>query len=335
MQNESHFEIGWHNDLVTLQIVYGIDPVNFLHQELNWLRSNGITIKGTASHGSNYCYTFHYINYYFFNECTYPVVAGFENNINIPVQSEIKPIKKGSLHDFGLDYEAYFLDNNKYFSDAQTVNGQRWNFSMLDLKTLVPGDRAIFLIHPIHWNYDKTPALKVASQNIEISESENNDLKFPVASTVKWTVQSDQSWLQIKNSSGEGIQVIQASASQNPSIHNRIAKVSIKSADIPTQTITIIQQGATVVTIPIVTKQLQMYPNPSSGLLYINTGDRKFTDGMIIISTISGKKVFQQNIPDEPEHVINIKGLASGTYLVKLVSNNLVWSGKIVINHKN
>src|SRR5665811_647597 len=42
MQNEKHFEIGWHNDLVTLQLIYNINPVTFFHNELKWLRSNGI-----------------------------------------------------------------------------------------------------------------------------------------------------------------------------------------------------------------------------------------------------------------------------------------------------
>ena len=84
MQNDKHFEIGWHNDLVTLQIVYNINPVTFLHNELNWLRSNGIKIYGTASHGSTYCKTYHYLNYYFFEECTYPVVTTYVNNISVP-----------------------------------------------------------------------------------------------------------------------------------------------------------------------------------------------------------------------------------------------------------
>ncbi len=85
MQNERHFEIGWHNDLVTLQLIYNINPVTFLHNELNWLRSNGIKIIGTASHGSNYCKVYHYLNFYFFEECTYPVVGNFTNNITVPI----------------------------------------------------------------------------------------------------------------------------------------------------------------------------------------------------------------------------------------------------------
>ena len=99
MQDKRHFEIGWHNDLVTLQIMYNINPVTFLHNELNWLRSNGINIVGTASHGSNYCKIYHYINYYFFEECTSPVVTNFNNNLTVPVGNKNITLIKGKLND--------------------------------------------------------------------------------------------------------------------------------------------------------------------------------------------------------------------------------------------
>jgi hypothetical protein len=59
---------------------------------------------------------------------------------------------KGKLGDFDLQYEAYFLNNNKAFSDATITNGIRWNIGMLDLDQLQAGDRAIILLHPIHWH---------------------------------------------------------------------------------------------------------------------------------------------------------------------------------------
>jgi hypothetical protein len=152
MQNVRHFEIGWHNDLVTLQVVYNMNPANFLHSELNWLRSNGLNIVGTASHGSNYCKVYHYLNYYFFEECTFPIVPNFDNNITVPVGGKDLKLIKGKLSDFGLKYEAYFLNNNKAFSDATITSGIRWNIGMLDLSQLQPGDRAIILTHPIHWH---------------------------------------------------------------------------------------------------------------------------------------------------------------------------------------
>lgn len=152
MQDEKHFEIGWHNDLVTLQVIYNINPISFLHNELNWLRSNGITIMGTAAHGSNYCKTNHYMNFYFFEECTYPVVPNRENNITVPKDGKYITLLKGKLGDFDLKYEAYFLNNNKAFSDAVITGGIRWNIGMLDLNKLQAGDRAIILLHPIHWH---------------------------------------------------------------------------------------------------------------------------------------------------------------------------------------
>ena len=152
MQDERHFEIGWHNDLVTLQVIYNINPVIFLHNELNWLRKNGLTIVGTAAHGSNYCKTYHYMNFYFFEECTYPVALNRENNITVPKDGKYITLLKGKLGDFDLKYEAYFLNNNKAFSDATITDGIRWNIGMLDLTQLQAGDRAIILLHPIHWH---------------------------------------------------------------------------------------------------------------------------------------------------------------------------------------
>src|SRR5450759_5692488 len=83
---------------------------------LDWLRSNGINIVGTASHGSNYCKVYHYLNYYFFEECTLPVAPNFDNNIAVPKDGKLITLIKGKLSDFDLQYEAYFLNNNKYLS---------------------------------------------------------------------------------------------------------------------------------------------------------------------------------------------------------------------------
>ncbi len=180
MQNERHFEIGLHNDLVTLQAVYNIDPVQFLHNELSWLRSNGIKITGSASHGSPYCYTYKYLNFYFFEECTFPVVGQFVNNLTLPLSGINVPMKKGKLSDFGLHYEAYFLNNNKYFSDATVTAGVRWNIGMLDPRSLQAGDRVIILLHPIHWHK--------ASVNAEIESFHVAGEEYSSVDPIKKTV---------------------------------------------------------------------------------------------------------------------------------------------------
>lgn len=190
MQNDRKFEIGWHNDLVTLQAVYNIDPVSFLHNELAWLRSNGINIYGTSSHGSNYCYLYKYLNYYFFEEYTYPVVGQFVNNLTLPINLLEVPMKKGKLKDFNLEYEAYFINNNKYFSDATVTNGIRWDIGKLDLNQLQAGDRVIILLHPIHWHKASVAAniesFRIPGQKTSVIDAQKSTItvEMPYGSTV-------------------------------------------------------------------------------------------------------------------------------------------------------
>jgi hypothetical protein len=174
LQNDKKFEIGFHNDLVTLQLIYNLNPVAFLHNELKWLRSNGINIIGTSAHGSNYCKAYHYMNFYFFHDFTYPVVPKRENNIYVPINGVNIPIIKANMTDFNLKYEAYFLNNNKAFSDAVITNGVRWNIGMLDLNQLNTGDRIIILLHPIHWHKASVNA-KIESFTVNGQKSSSID----------------------------------------------------------------------------------------------------------------------------------------------------------------
>lgn len=208
MQNDRNFEIGWHNDLVTLQAVYNMDPVIFLHNELAWLRSNGITIYGTASHGSNYCYVYKYLNYYFFRECTYPVVGQFVNNLTLPLNGDTVPMKKGNLSDFNLEYEAYFLNNNKAFSDATIKNGIRWNIGMLNLSQLKTGDRVILLLHPIHWHK--------ASVNANIES-------FNLIGQRSIVIDSSNSTISVEMPYGNDISSLSASFMLSPGAYARVS----------------------------------------------------------------------------------------------------------------
>ena len=146
-------EIGWHNDLVTLECVYGGDARAFLATELERLRFAGVRIDGSASHGSPLCYRFGYHNNAFFTDFDGEERPQFPNVESVPGPDGLRRIPKGRLSEFGLDYEAYHLDNDLYFSDASfDKNGRRWHTDDLDLSLLAPGRRAIILVHPCHWD---------------------------------------------------------------------------------------------------------------------------------------------------------------------------------------
>jgi len=57
---ESYCATKGQNYLQTVVPLARLDP-----QVLEWLRSNGIKIYGTAAHGSSYCKSYHYMNFYF------------------------------------------------------------------------------------------------------------------------------------------------------------------------------------------------------------------------------------------------------------------------------
>ena len=146
-------EVGWHNDLVTLQLVYGLDPVEYLDGELRRLRENGIDVVGTAAHGSIHCHRLGYHNNEFFLDWPEAVSGGRTSRARIAVGGGDVELRRGRLADFGLEYEAYHLGEDRYFSDARfDERGRRWHPELLDVRSLRPGERVVVLVHPCHWD---------------------------------------------------------------------------------------------------------------------------------------------------------------------------------------
>ena len=151
IQNWGH-EIGFHNDLVTLQVVYSLSPKQFLKDELTWLRGNGLVITGSTSHGSNYCYTYHYVNSYFWEGITGDPNGNFYNWEVVPKDNELITLEKDKPSNYDLDYEGYDLISDYFFADCFFPNGKRWNMSMVNWDTIQPGKKVIILLHSQHWD---------------------------------------------------------------------------------------------------------------------------------------------------------------------------------------
>ncbi|HLN21163.1 MAG TPA: T9SS type A sorting domain-containing protein [Bacteroidales bacterium] len=324
MQDERHFEIGWHNDLVTLQVVYNIDPVSFLHSELAWLRNNGLRLTGTASHGSPYCYTYNYLNYYFFEECAQRVVQPFVNNLTITQTEKIITLAKGKLTDFGLNYEAYFLDNNKAFSDASYVNGVRWNTGMLDPEKLNKGDRVIILVHPFHWHKASTYA-GIESFSLPGQKSAIID---PVKNTVVVIMPA-----------GTPLGYFQPVFRLSPGAYAKVSG-SMQSSGITQQdftapvTYSVFAENRDVVkdwTIrvfndiimaePGVIEKEKMiaYPNPTDGMINIEFSDIPLSDAEIEVFNINGQKILSEKVNGSGSFVmqIDLSNQPAGMYFIR------------------
>jgi len=154
IQNDYGHEIGWHNDLVTLELLYEIDPKTYLAGELQWLRNNGINIVGTASHGSIFCHKYKYHNKYFFYDFS-ERVDKLPNNEVINIGNRRRFITKAYLKDFGFEYEAYHLEHNLEVADCFKIgeNKRRLHPGSLKLEELKRGEKIIILTHPVHWGH--------------------------------------------------------------------------------------------------------------------------------------------------------------------------------------
>ena len=127
-------EIGWHNNAIG-QWMRWEEPeeiYSFINDPIEYLRSEGVTINGTAAHGDRLCYKNRFINYNVFGFKS-PGYDGYHGTVH-------------KLSEFNLKYEAYHVFYNDYLADNYTG----WNGDFM--KTCSWGDgRYQVLIHPHCW----------------------------------------------------------------------------------------------------------------------------------------------------------------------------------------
>jgi hypothetical protein len=139
---ENGSEIGIHNDLLSVLMIYNLDPFKFNEDELNFYKSLNIPIYGSAAHGSSLGKVIRIACYELFSD--------FAKRDSIAYGGKYYQLGKRSLHDYGYQYEAYAIDYNFYYSDS---GGDWHDIDGLDgiLKKLddsKPGDRIQILVHP-------------------------------------------------------------------------------------------------------------------------------------------------------------------------------------------
>jgi hypothetical protein len=132
-------EVGFHNDLVTLERVHGVDIAEFATRAITRLREGGIDVVGAAAHGSPWCHRLGFHNNYAFSGWDEPV-PGFPST---EVRGKLDP------RALGLEYEAYHLPHDEQFSDSSFDGPRRLHPARFGL---LPGRRTIVLVHPCHWD---------------------------------------------------------------------------------------------------------------------------------------------------------------------------------------
>lgn len=135
-------DIGVHNDLLSMQILWDIDPVEFQKQELEYYRKAGFPVVGTVSHGSRVVGSRKLNNVFVFSEFGKRGVYDHEGRA--------VPYGEHSYKDYGFIYEGYKIGHNKRTGDISKL---KTGMDVVEkVKSFKPGDRVSLLIHPIHWD---------------------------------------------------------------------------------------------------------------------------------------------------------------------------------------
>ncbi len=76
--------------------------------------------------------------------------------------------------------------------------------------------------------------------------------------------------------------------------------------------------------------EISLYPNPTSGLVYINYNSDKLIT--IELFDVSGRLVFDKLLNPSKKQELKIEGLKHGIYLYRLINaETILESGKLVI----
>lgn len=92
-------------------------------------------------------------------------------------------------------------------------------------------------------NYIKSLTLAISTVELLLGSAANSSKTFDITSNTDWTVSSDQTWLSVSKSSGNGNETIIASAQENSSVSSRTAFITVVGIGASTKTIAVTQEG--------------------------------------------------------------------------------------------
>jgi hypothetical protein len=150
-------EINLHNNLVTLTLTHGIDPIEVLKSELDFYDSLGVPVTGTSTHGDPLCRKLNYRNWELFKECCDDRFGGprtVENGSDGKVFSYALGCQ--SMFDLGLEYEAYDIGKDVYHTESggnlreRQMTKSRRRFGRKEQNR---GSVCGVLTHPVWWDF--------------------------------------------------------------------------------------------------------------------------------------------------------------------------------------
>ncbi|MBE0662045.1 MAG: T9SS type A sorting domain-containing protein [Bacteroidales bacterium] len=189
----------------------------------------------------------------------------------------------------------------------------------------VPGMVASFTVLPAQ-------TLAVDPNNIDVTYTAGTT-SFTVQSNTSWTVESDAAW-STATSAGSGNGTIDVNYNENTTSDIRVANLTVTTTSSLTVLVTVTQAAANVSVEEIVIPALQVYPNPSNGIVTLEMQWFLGKQVQISVLNLEGQIILQKELIATAVSSLDISELPAGTYIVKMNAGAEQFSKQLILTDK-
>jgi hypothetical protein len=155
---------------------------------------------------------------------------------------------------------------------------------------------------------------------------------YTVASNATWIAGSNQEWCQ-PTPSGNGNGYLIATYDENTAYEDRTAIITVSAEGADNFQVSLVQKGLfTAIDAPGLENSFSIYPNPTKGLLTIETPDNLKGELEInIINTIGEKIDFQISRINSSTFLVRLKTTATGIHLISITNGKRIMTQKFIL----
>jgi len=176
--------------------------------------------------------------------------------------------------------------------------------------------------------------LNVSPTSIYLNNSSGSTGSFNISSNTSWNITDDIEWLSISPVSGSNNGAITVTTtSENTDTSPRTATVTISGTGFSNKTVQVIQQGYLTGINRIYNNNINLYPNPTNGLIKIESENIFPTGSRLEIYNCLGRIVLGKRLDEVRMHEINLSFLPEGMYFIKINYGEGFYLKKIVVKY--
>lgn len=194
-----------------------------------------------------------------------------------------------------------------------------WGINQSTCKLYVPAGSKSSYASAYQWKdfslieeYDFS--LSISNNDISITSTIDSSNYFNIISNTEWNVSVNQSWLNIRNTSGTDDGMVLLSAEANPNATQRTATITVSGTGVASQTVIVTQAANNLTGVSNNSiETIALYPNPVSAVLFIDGA----AGNEMGIYGIQGTMLQNKTIESDHE-AIDFSDMQPGIYLVKI-----------------